>query len=66
MRLLLNEVRSMRNISLRELEIMTGISKSTLCRYEAVGNVNADIEKLERIAKALGVRINDLFDSEYK
>lgn len=66
MKLLLNEVRSMRDISLRELEKITGIGKSTLCRYETIGNASADIEKLERIAKALGVKITDLFESDYK
>lgn len=66
MRLLLFEMRSKRKISLRELEKLTGISKSTLSRYEALGNEKADIKNLETIARVFKCRIEDLYDSDCK
>ena len=45
---------------------MTGISDSTISRYERVGNENANIKHLEEIAKALRINIEDLYDSPYK
>lgn len=57
--------RAERGISLKQLEKKTGIPKSSLNRYE---NNQSDITlvKLEKIAKALGCRISDLYESEYK
>ena len=54
-----------RTISLRKLAKMTGIPKSTLWEIEN-GRKPADIIQLESIAKALNVKINDLFESDYK
>ena len=45
---------------------MTGISDSTISRYERVGNENANIRHLEEIAKALRINIEDLYDSPCK
>lgn len=65
MKILLWEVRTEKGISLRQLERMTGISKNTINNIEnGIGSPNLD--KLERLAKALKVGIVDLFDSEYK
>ena len=52
--------RSEKGITLKELSLRTGISKSALQRIES-GKVSPTLEKLEIIAKALGVRITDLF-----
>lgn len=54
-----------KNISVRQLAIMTGISKST------INNIMNEIysptlDNLELIAKALKVHISDLYESEYK
>ena len=66
MKILIYKERTKRNISLRELEKMTGISDSTISRYERVGNENANIRHLEEIAKALRINIEDLYDSPCK
>lgn len=44
---------------------MTGLSKSSINNYEN-NRVFPTLQELEKIAEALGVRITDLFDSEYK
>lgn len=66
MRLLLFEVRSKKKMTLRELEKLTGISRSTLSRYEASGNEKADIKNLETIARVFKCHIEDLYDSDCK
>lgn len=54
-----------RNLSVRQVSIMTGISKSTISRI-----VNEEIsptaDTLEILAKGLKVHISDLIDSPYK
>ncbi|MGN0272386.1 MAG: helix-turn-helix domain-containing protein [Lachnospiraceae bacterium] len=52
--------RSEKGITLKELSLRTGISKSALQRIES-GKVSPTLEKLEKIAEALGVRVTDLF-----
>lgn len=59
------EIRTQRNISLKKLSLKTGISKSALNRYENQKR-EISIQKLEKIAEALGCGINDLFESKYK
>lgn len=44
---------------------MTGVSKSTLNNIEN-GKTSPTLANLEKIAKGLGCRISDLYDSEYK
>ena len=54
-----------KNITLVKLSSKTGISKSTLNNIEN-GRVFPTILQLESIARALDVKISDLYDSEYK
>lgn len=65
MKILTWQARRNKKISLIELAALTGISKSTLNNIEN-GRTVPTIVQLEKIAKALDVRITDLFDSEYK
>lgn len=65
MKILLDKIMYDKNISVRQLAIMTGISKST------INNIMNEIysptlDNLELIAKALKVHISDLYESEYK
>lgn len=53
------------NMTLRKLETMTGISKSTLNTIEN-GKTSPTLRQLEAIAKATGKTISALYDSEYK
>lgn len=67
MKILIFEVRSEKRLSLRELEELTGIGKSTISRMEnSNGNACINLLYLEKIAIALDCKITDLFDSEYK
>lgn len=59
------EARTSKNITLIELSKKTGIGKSTLNNIEN-GKTSPTLFQLEMIAIALGVKINDLFDSDYK
>lgn len=59
------QARSDKNVTLVKLAKLTGISKSALNNIENE-KVSPTLDELEAIAKALDVRITDLFDSEYK
>lgn len=65
MKILTWQARHNKKLTLVKLSQKTGISKSTLNNIEN-GKVNPTIKQLEIIAKALEVRINDLYESEYK
>lgn len=54
-----------RRVTLVQLADLTGLSKSTLNNIENA-KTSPTLMELEVIAKALGVKITDLFESEYK
>ena len=59
------EVRTAKGLKLEAVAVMTGVSKSTLNNIEN-GKTSPTLANLEKIAKGLGCRISDLYDSEYK
>lgn len=59
------QVRDAKNMSLRKLERLTKISKTTLNDLENSKH-SPNLNQLEKIAIALNVKISDLYDSEYK
>ena len=65
MRILTWRARKRRNMTLKQLEAATGIGKTTLNNIEN-GLVSPTLAELESIARALGMHITDLFDSDYK
>lgn len=65
MKILTWQARNNKKVTLVKLSKMTGISKSTLNNIENE-KVSPTIAELEAIAKALGIKITDLFDSDYK
>lgn len=65
MQILLWEIRTEKRFTLMQLAQKSGIGKSTLNNIEN-GRVSPTLLQLETIAIALGVRITDIFDSEYK
>ena len=65
MKILLSQIMYERNISDRQLERMSGVSKSTIHRI-ANKETSPTLETLEKLAIALHVRISDLFESDYK
>lgn len=65
MEILLEKIMYERNLSVRQVERMTGVSKSTIERIMNA-SVSPTIDTLEVIAKGLGLKVTDLFDSPYK
>ena len=63
MKLKIREVRKKRNLTQIELAKLTGISKSSISRYERE-DLWPDMLEMEWIALAMDVKITDLFDSE--
>lgn len=65
MKILLLNKRKDRKITLEKLARDSGISKSTIQRIET-GAVSPTMEHMEKLAKAMGAKITELFESEYK
>lgn len=59
------QARIEKNLTLKQLEALTGISKTTLNNIEN-GLTSPTLRQLEAIAAALNVHISQLFDSDYK
>lgn len=62
---LIGKVRKEKGVSLNQLAKLTGISSSTLRNYENQKQ-SPRMDRLEKIAIALEVAIEDLFESDYK
>lgn len=65
MEILTWQARTRKNLTLMQLSAMTGLSKTTLNDIEN-GKVSPTLRELELIAKALEVKMSDLYESEYK
>ncbi|MFQ7276989.1 MAG: helix-turn-helix domain-containing protein [Bacteroides caccae] len=65
MKILLDKIMLKKNLSVRQVSIATGISKSTVSRI-ANGEISPTADTLELLAKGLKVRISDLIDSPYQ
>ncbi len=65
MQILTWQARNNKHVTLIKLSKMTGLSKSTLNNIENE-KVSPTLAELEVIAKALDVKITDLFESDYK
>lgn len=59
------EIRTAKGLKLEAVAAVTGVSKSTLNNIEN-GKTSPTLANLEMIAKGLGCRISDLYESEYK
>lgn len=59
------DIRTAKGLKLEAVAMMTGVSRSTLSNIEN-GKTSPTLENLEKIAKGLGCRMSDLYDSEYK
>jgi DNA-binding Xre family transcriptional regulator len=61
----LNKVLKEKGVSQGKLSRMADVSLSTIQRLSAEGSTyNVSMEVLQRIAKALGVKISDLYEEE--
>ncbi len=65
MKILLSKIMYEKNLSVRQVSIITGVSKSAINKIMN-GEVSPTIDTLERLAKGLKIRISDLLDSPCK
>ena len=65
MKIMVHAVRTRKGVSGRELSRRTGISTGTI-NYIENEKISPTMHKMEKIAKALGTTIEDLYESEYK
>lgn len=65
MEILLWNIRTQKGYTLKQLEKLSGVSKSTIDNIEN-GITSPTLFQLELLAKAIDVKITDLFNSEYK
>lgn len=54
-----------KNLSVRQVSIMTGVSKSAVNKIMN-GEVSPSLDTLERLARGLKIHISDLYESPYK
>lgn len=52
-----------KNLSVRQVSIMTGVSKSTINRI-VNGQVSPTLDAVEQLAKGLHLKVTDLFESD--
>lgn len=65
MKILLDKIMLSKNLTIRQVSNMTGISKSSIQRI--MNNESSpSADTLERLAKGLKIHISDLLDSPYK
>lgn len=64
MKMLLQEIMYSKNLTVRQVSILTGVSHSTIS--DICNGAIPRLDTLEKIAKGLNVHITDLFESPYK
>lgn len=65
MKILLDKIMISKNLTIRQVSNMTGISKSSIQRIMN-NEISPSADTLERLAKGLKIHISDLLDSPYK
>lgn len=63
MKVLLGQIMHNKNLSVRQVSIMTGVSKSTINRI-VNGQVSPALDIVEQLAKGLHLKVTDLFESD--
>ena len=62
--ILLDKVMNSKNLSVRQVSILTGVPKSTIS--DIMNGTMPRIDTLEAIAKGLEIHISDLYESDFK
>lgn len=65
MKVLLDQIMYERNLTVRQVSIMTGVPKSTISDIVS-RRISPRLNTLEQLATGLKVHITDLFESTYK
>ena len=63
MKVLLGQIMYDKNLSVRQVSIMTGVSKSTINRI-VNGQVSPTLDTVEQLTKGLHLKVTDLFESD--
>ena len=64
MKILLDKVMQSKNLSIRQVSILTGVPRSTIS--DILNGTMPRIDTLETIAKGLKIHISDLYESDFK
>lgn len=65
MKILLDKIMYRKNLTVRQVSIATGISKSTVSNIMNHKRIPR-MDTMEQLAASLNVRISDLYESDYK
>lgn len=65
MKILLSEIMNQKNLTIRQVSILTGVPRSTVADIMSE-RASPRLDTLEQLAKGLKVRITDLYESKYK
>lgn len=65
MKILLGEIMYKKNLTIRQVSIMSGVPKSTISDIIS-GRTSPRMETMEKLAAGLKIRITDLFESPYQ
>ncbi len=65
MKILLQEYMYSKNLTIRQVSVVTNIPKSTISNISS-GKRMPRMDTMEQLAKGLKIRITDLFESPYK
>lgn len=65
MKILLGEIMYERNLTIRQVSILTGLPKSTISDIMS-NRTSPRMETMERLAAGLKIHIADLYESPYK
>lgn len=65
MKILVGNIINEKNLTRRQVEILTGIPRSTISDIIS-GRTSPRMDTMERLAAGLKVRISDLYESDFK
>ena len=65
MKILLDKIMYEKNLSIRQVSILTGIPKSTIADIMS-GKVSPRMDTMEQLAAGLKMRIADLYESDFQ
>lgn len=65
MKILLDKIMYDKNLSVRQVSLLTGISKSSISRIMN-NQISPTADQLEALAKGLKIKISDLYESHYQ
>ena len=65
MKILLGDIMYKRNLTARQVEMMTGVPKSTVNKI-ANEQISPRMSTMEQLAKGLQIKISDLYESDFQ